>query len=240
MSPTEREKGDEGPSQAQPKSFAAYPERSNSESEGVLRWDHQDRWIATALTALCLFTRLYQIGKRDACTWDEVHFGKFGAYYINGTFYHDVHPPLAKMLVGLSEYLSGHNGSFTYALGSKYPEHVNYVFQRSFMAVIGSLIVPFAYRTCRFLGFGRPMATMAAAFVLLDNALCLLSRFILLDPILFCFVSMSLLGYAGFAAHRRQAFSAGWWWWLAFTGMSLGLAISSKWIGLFVVVLVGL
>ncbi|KAJ2139322.1 Protein O-mannosyltransferase 2 [Coemansia sp. RSA 788] len=166
--------------------------------------------------------------------------GRFGAQYINGTFYHDLHPVAGKLLIGLSEYVSGHNGSFTYTSGAEYPPHINYVFQRASMAVIGSLIVPFAYRTCRFLGFGRAAATMGASFVLLDNALCVLSRFILLDPILFCFIAMALMGYAGFARHRHQAFSAVWWRWLAFTGLSLGLAISTKWIGAFVVALVGL
>ncbi|KAI9476909.1 Protein O-mannosyltransferase 2 [Coemansia sp. RSA 990] len=203
-------------------------------------FDSSDRAIAFALTVLALFTRLHQIGRRALVTWDEAHFGKFGAYYVNGSFYHDVHPPLAKMLIGLSEFLSGHNGSFTYTSGSKYPSYVNYTFQRTFVAVIGSLIVPFAYRTCRFLGFGRAAAAMAASFVLFDNALCLMSRFIILDPILYCFTAMSLLGYAGFTAYKNQPFSTSWWRWLAFTGVSLGLTISSKWVGAFVVLLVGL
>ncbi|KAJ2779891.1 Protein O-mannosyltransferase 2 [Coemansia javaensis] len=203
-------------------------------------FDGVDRAIAVALTVLCLFTRLYRIGRRPVVSWDETHFGKFGAHYINGTFYHDVHPPLAKMLVGLGEFLSGHNGSFAYALGAKYPAHIGYTFQRGFLAVFGALIVPLAYRTCRFLGFGQAAATMAASFVLLDNALCVISRFILLDPPLLCFTAMALLGCAGLGAHRRRPFSGAWWRWLLFTGASLGMVASAKWVGLFAVALVGL
>ncbi|KAJ1847389.1 Protein O-mannosyltransferase 2 [Coemansia sp. RSA 2708] len=223
-----------------PADAADAPKLEPAAAKVPITFDTADRIIALVLTVLALFTRLYQIGRRPVVTWDETYFGRFGAHYINGTLYSDLHPTLAKMLIGLGEYLSGHNGTFTYASGSVYPDYVNYVFQRSFVAVIGALIVPFAYRTCRFLGFGRPAATMAAAFVLFDNALCVMSRFILLDPILFCFTAMSLLGYSGFAGHQHQPFSAAWWRWLVFTGVSLGCVISSKWIGAFSVSLVGL
>ncbi|KAJ9056493.1 Protein O-mannosyltransferase 2 [Entomophthora muscae] len=53
------------------------------------------------LVSLSMFTRYYRIGRANKPIWDEVHFGKFGSHYLRGTFYHDVHPPLGKMLVAL-------------------------------------------------------------------------------------------------------------------------------------------
>lgn len=63
-------------------------------------------------------------------SWDETHFGKMGSWYINRTFFFDVHPPLGKMLIGLSGYLTGYNGSFAFDKpGDKY-ENVSYLGMR--------------------------------------------------------------------------------------------------------------
>lgn len=64
------------------------------------------------------------------CSWDETHFGKMGSWYINRTFFFDVHPPLGKMLIGLSGYLSGYDGTFPFDKpGDKY-ENTSYVGMR--------------------------------------------------------------------------------------------------------------
>jgi dolichyl-phosphate-mannose-protein mannosyltransferase len=46
--------------------------------------------------------------------FDEVHFGGFAGQYINGTYYFDVHPPLAKILIALSGQVFGYKGDFDF------------------------------------------------------------------------------------------------------------------------------
>ncbi|KAJ1945909.1 Protein O-mannosyltransferase 2 [Kickxella alabastrina] len=225
--------------------FEAYPRVHMKEADdkspiyGYKQWiTGTDGPVVLVLTLMCAFTRLYQIGKRAMVTWDESHFGKFGAYYLNRTFYHDVHPPLAKMLIGLSELMAGHNGTFTFK--GKYPDYVDYVFMRRFTALFGIALAPLAYITCLQLGMRRQACMLAALFIILDNGLCVISRFVLLDEPLLCFTALSLCAVAGFQNARQQPFSLNWWRWLVLTGVALGCVVSSKWVGLLAITLIGL
>ncbi|OMJ08765.1 Dolichyl-phosphate-mannose-protein mannosyltransferase 2 [Smittium culicis] len=200
--------------------------------------DKYDYLALAILTALSLFTRLYKIGKRDQVTWDESHFGKFGAYYLNRTFYHDVHPPLAKMLVGLAELIAGHNGTFNFK--GRYPKYVNYTFMRVQIAMYGVFLVPIAYVTLRAMNLRKKYCLLGATFILFDNALCVMSRFILLDEPLLFFTGTSLMFAVLFFTCSHKSFSPKWYIYLLLTGFNLGCVLSSKWVGLFCVALVGL
>lgn len=69
-----------------------------------------------------------------------------------------------------------------------------------------------------------------------------LNQYILLDPILLCFMTASVWGMVKVskATHTGAAFTLRWWNWLTFTGAMLACTISVKFVGLFVVLLVGL
>lgn len=66
-----------------------------------------------------------------------------------------------------------------------------------------------------------------------------MNQYILLDPILLCFIMCATWGMAHVASLRDHPFTRSWWLWLSFTGASLACTISVKFVGLFVVLLVG-
>ena len=122
--------------------------------------------VALLLTALALFTRLYKIGWANFVVWDEAHLGKFAFHYIKRTFYHDVHPPLGKMLNGIAGMLAGYNEQFKFESGGVYPEDLNYTFIRAFNALFGALLVPLAYYTGVHLKLSAPASIFLALLVL--------------------------------------------------------------------------
>ena len=80
--------------------------------------------------ALTLWTRFHKVDQPAWVCWDETHFGKMGSWYINRTFFFDVHPPLGKMLIGAVGHLTGYNGTFPFDKpGDPYEDH-NYLGMR--------------------------------------------------------------------------------------------------------------
>lgn len=49
-----------------------------------------------------------------------------GSWYINRTFFFDVHPPFGKMLIALSGKLTGYNGTFPFEKPSDKYNGTNY------------------------------------------------------------------------------------------------------------------
>ncbi|SCV67340.1 BQ2448_5986 [Microbotryum intermedium] len=214
-------------------------------------------------TFLALFTRLYRIGANNTVVWDEAHFGKFGAYYLNRTFFFDVHPPLGKMLVGLAGALTGFNGSYDFPSGVSYPDHVPYTAMRVLLALPGVAMVPLAWGTALELRFSRWSTHIVTLMYQnysgelisiitpgADLAWLVISRFILLDSMLIFFTFTTVYFLACFNNTQRRPFEEEWWFFLTMTGISIGCVASTplllsdagsvKWVGLFVTALVGI
>lgn len=189
---------------------------------------------------LSVCTRFYKITEPPHVCWDETHFGKMGSYYINRTFFFDVHPPLGKMLIGLAGYLTGYDGTFPFIKpGDKYEQH-NYWGMRAFCAALGSCLPPFAFLIVLELSHSPPAALIAASLLIFDTGCITLSQYILLDPILMFFIMGSVLCMVKFNTQRLRSFSFSWWLWLLLTGVCLSGSLGVKFVGLFVILLVGI
>lgn len=191
-------------------------------------------------TILAFYIRMYKIGVNKHVVWDEAHFGSFGSQYLKHEFYHDVHPPLGKMLVGLSGYISGYNGSFSFDSGVPYPDYVDFVKMRLFNATFSALCVPIAYFTAKSIGFSIPATWFLTTLVLFENSYTTLGKFILLDSMLLFFTVISFFCFVKFHNERLNPFSINWWKWMVLTGFNLGCAISVKMVGLFIITVVGI
>jgi dolichyl-phosphate-mannose-protein mannosyltransferase len=161
--------------------------------------------------------------ERSTHSFDEVHFGKFAAYYITHQYYFDVHPPLAKLLFGLAGWFVGFDGSFLFEnIGDSYTtNNVPYVGMRALPAVLGSLTVPVVYAIMKESGYSTVIAAFSASLILfgmwfldcflrkapanprrLDNAHVAQSRLILLDAALIFFMSLTIYSYIKFKKLR--------------------------------------
>lgn len=194
--------------------------------------------LTVLLLSMC--TRFYKLPEPPHVCWDETHFGKMGSYYINRTFFFDVHPPLGKMLIGLAGYLTGYDGTFTFIKpGDKY-EHHNYWGMRGFCAALGSCLPPFAFLVVWELSHSTAAALIAASLLVFDTGYITLSQYILLDPILMFFIMGAVLSMVKFKQQRLRPFSCSWWLWLILTGVNLAGSLGVKFVGLFIILLVGI
>ncbi|XP_040581656.1 protein O-mannosyl-transferase 2 [Lepeophtheirus salmonis] len=202
----------------------------------------QEYWWTSfgLILALTLWTRFYNVQEPAWVCWDETHFGKMGSWYINRTFFFDVHPPLGKMFIGGVGWLTGYNGTFPFEKpGDRYLDH-SYLGMRIACTFLGACIVPFSFATVWEMTKSLQASILAGLFTIFDIGLITLNQYILLDPILLFFISASTYTTFKFRTYDSKAFSASWWFWLTLTGICIGGAISVKFVGLFIVLLVGL
>ncbi|KAF7562219.1 hypothetical protein G7046_g1914 [Stylonectria norvegica] len=202
----------------------------------------RDYKIALSLiTVLAFVTRFWGISHPNEVVFDEVHFGKFASYYLERTYFFDVHPPFGKLLFALMGWLVGYDGHFHFEnIGDSYISNkVPYVAFRALPAILGALTVSVTYLIMWESGYSLPACIVAAGLILLDNAHIGQTRLILLDATLVLAMACSLLFYIKWYKLRHAPFSRKWWKWLILTGFALSCDISTKYVGTFAFVTIG-
>jgi len=180
------------------------------------------------LTFLAAVTRLAAITHPRAIVFDEVYFRDAALRYLQGSYYFDLHPPLGKLL------LAGWAKLFGVSATAQSTDPV--VVLRLLPALAGTALVAVFYLLLRELTASRRVATFGAALLLLDNAILVESRFILIDSMLLLFGIGALTCYL---AARRNTGRAHWIL-LTSSAVLAGMAASTKLTGLTALGLIGL
>ncbi len=189
--------------------------------------------IFLIILGLSLISHFIFFGHPKQVVFDEVHFGKFISGYYSHEYYFDIHPPLGKLIIAGFGKFFDFKPEFSFAqIGENFPDK-KYLALRFLPTLAGALLAPVIFLLALELGLGQWAAATAGALVILDTALLVQSRFILLDAFLLLFGFSALACY--FRAVRTKKSS-----WLVGFAIFSGLAISIKWTGIGFVGLAGI
>ncbi|MGH3808091.1 MAG: phospholipid carrier-dependent glycosyltransferase [Pseudonocardiaceae bacterium] len=180
------------------------------------------------LTFLAAVTRFTAITHPRAIVFDEVYFREDALRYRDGSYFFDLHPPLGKLL------LAGWAKLFGVSATAQSTDPA--VVLRLLPALAGTALVAVFYLLLRELTASRKVATFGAALLLLDNAILVESRLILIDSMLLLFGIGALTCYL---ASRRHTGAAHWILLIA-SAVLAGMAASTKLTGLAALGVIGL
>ncbi|MFD8500966.1 dolichyl-phosphate-mannose--protein mannosyltransferase [Amycolatopsis sp. NPDC059657] len=208
-------------------------------------------WVITGLITLVGgILRLQNLGfptSQGTPVFDEKHYVpqawqmlRNGGYEDNYGYELVVHPPLAKQLIAVGEWLVGYN-SWGWRLSA---------------AIAGVLIVLLTVRIARRLTRSTLLGAIAGVLVVCDGVLHLQARMGMLDIFIALFVlaafgcvlrdrdqvreRLAVAVREGWADESKFGPRLGFRWWRFGTGVMLGLAFAVKWSGLYYMVAFGL
>lgn len=186
--------------------------------------------LLSILIAGGLFTRFLWLAHPAVVVWDEHHFSRYAAHYLDGRYFFDIHPPLGKLLIAAALRAAGAGPvAFDFEPDTPYPAEYPHVAARFFPALFGGLLPAVVYLFARSLRLSTRASFVAGALALLDNALLAESRLVFID------ILVPFFGYAAlaaFLAHQRfSPFQSRWWLLLTLSAFLAICAASVKWTG---------
>lgn len=199
-------------------------------------WPASARGAVLALLCLSALTHFTALTYPRQVVFDEATMGQFVAgYCCTGAKVFDLHPPNAKLLIGLSARLGGFDGTFPFGtIGLPYGDTPIFAL-RLVPALAGTLIPALFFLLLREWRASFPIAFLGGLLLALDNALLLETRIIVWDGILVASTIAAL-----FCFFRGAGRSTLEWRWLAAAGALAGLAAGTKFTGLSAAALMGL
>jgi len=211
---------------------------ANSTKSELLRM--KNKYWLILIIAFTTIARLWNLGNPKGYVFDEVYHAFTAKAYANndprgyewwhsspeeGTAYEWLHPPVSKLFMGLSVYILGEN-SFAWRLPS---------------ALFGVLVIYLIYLLGRELSGSDTVGLVAAGLSSLDGLLLVQSRVAMNDIYVTAFILASLLFYLKWRGQenpKTQKIKKSNLY-LLLSGIMTGLAIATKWTGVFLLPIVG-
>ena len=187
------------------------PSQSRGYREGLVApvWSIADTYLIISLSLIAMVTRFWNLGQPPTLVWDEKWTVWLARGYLQNEPFRDTHPPLTALLVAACIRMFG-DQAWSWRLPS---------------AVIGSALVAITYLLAKRLFDSRLAATLAASLIVLDGLFLVESRFAVWE---IYYVTFAALAYFFLFQFIQSTDSYSQRRSLALTGLSLGLALSSK------------
>ncbi|NOQ16427.1 MAG: phospholipid carrier-dependent glycosyltransferase [Methyloprofundus sp.] len=158
-------------------------------------------WLIPGLLVLLSCTMYTSfLGSPKFMFWDENYHIASAQKHVDGVMYMEPHPPLGKMLMGLSESVFNLNGDkdmsrlvkTDYLKGKDIPKDMQYFGFRFPSAMLMGLSIFFFYHALYLLTKNRSIASVFSLFFIFDNAFAVHARAAMLEGIQIFFMSIAL------------------------------------------------
>ena len=189
--------------------------------------------IVLAVVAICV--RCYRLQSPNAAVGAEGRLVTSVNNSIKQRFFLTTGPPMIELLyTTVVTLLSSYDGGYSLAAnGRVFTDEFPYVILRTLNAGLGVATVLLFYSTLRLSGVGTFISFLMSIALVVENGITTVSRYILPDsPILF-FMALAVYFYKRselFADSSIKSYKS-----LILAAVSLGLLVSSSWMGLFTV-----
>ena len=192
-----------------------------------IHFDFIDVFLVILLAILSYAIRLRTFAYPEHIVFDEIHFGNFTNFYIQGKHFFDIHPPLAKLIFAGFAYLSEYPANIEWgdSVSLPYPDE-GYVPLRITPIMFSSLVPVALYLAMRMAPFSHIASLTSAILITFDTSILAEGKFLLTDGTLhfFTMLSMAVMNY--WLAQKRHSHK--WWVMLYVSSVFMGMAFSVK------------
>lgn len=191
------------------------------------------------VTAIGFLTYVQRYNEPAAFFWDENYHVASAQKYLNGVYFMEQHPPLGKLLIAAGELILNRNAADDQFIGTDYgtelPDGFSFAGYRFFPVLLAWLTAPMLFLIFWKLTKSDLAAALLSSLYLFDNALIVHLRGAMLEPALLFFTTLTILA---FLLLREETDLRRFDWWSILFGLSFGCVLTTKVVGLVMILLI--